>query len=54
MSKDQLKDKRKIIASRAVDILRQNGREISEKEAEKLLDLMYFLAKLIANQNFKK
>ena len=33
---------------------RKRGFAISENEAEKILDLLYFFAKLIVNQNFKK
>jgi hypothetical protein len=47
-------DKRNITPQQAVKILEQNGLKISEKDAENILDLMYFLAKLIVNQNFKK
>jgi hypothetical protein len=46
--------KRKITPEKAVAILKKNGVEIDEKNAEKVLDLMYFLAKLIVDQNFKK
>jgi len=35
-------------------MLKEKGVDIDEKNAEKVLDLMYFLAKLIVNQNFKK
>ena len=45
--------KRNISIEQAVKILRKNGVECDEKEAEKILELMYFLAKLIVNQNFK-
>ena len=54
MSKELLKEKRNITPAKAVEILKRNGQQITEKEAEKVLDLMYFLAKLIVNQNFKK
>lgn len=43
-----------ITTAEAIRILRKNGVEISEKDAEKVLELMYFFAKLIVNQNFKK
>ena len=52
--KARLSEKRNISPQQAVKILEQNGLKISEKDAEKVLDLMYFLAKLIVNQNFKK
>ncbi len=48
-----LSEKRNVTPQQAVRILKQNGLKISEKEAENVLDLMYFLAKLIVNQNFK-
>ncbi len=38
----------------AVEILERNGLKINEEKAEKILDIMYFLAKLIVIQNFKK
>jgi len=46
--------KRNITTEKAIAILKKNGVEIDEKNAEKVLDFMYFLAKLIVNQNFKK
>jgi hypothetical protein len=49
-----LSEKRNISPQQAVKILEQNGLKISEKDAGKVLDLMYFLSKLIVNQNFKK
>ena len=54
MSKELLKEKRKITAADAVKILKRDGKEVTEKEAENILEMMYFLAKLIVNQNFKK
>jgi len=51
---DKLANKRNVTSQKAVEILKKNGIEISEKKAEELLELMYFLAKLIVNQNFKK
>lgn len=49
-----LSEKRNITPQQAVKILEQSGVKISEKDAEKVLDLMYFLAKLIVNQNFNR
>ena len=49
-----LSEKRNVTPQQAVKILEQNGLKITEKEAEEILDLMYFLAKLIVNHNFKK
>ena len=51
--KDRSVEKRNISTAKAVEILRKNGVEIDEKKAEEVLDLLYFLAKLIVNQNFK-
>ena len=47
------KEKRNISTADAVKILRKSSVEIDEKKAEEVLELMYFLAKLIVNQNFK-
>lgn len=49
-----LGEKRSITPEKAVEILGKNGVKLSEKKAEEVLDLMYFLAKLIVNQTFKK
>ena len=46
--------KRNITTQKAIEILSRNGVKLSEKKVEEVLDLMYFLAKLIINQNFKK
>ncbi|WP_202909761.1 hypothetical protein [Mucilaginibacter pedocola] len=47
------KEKRKITSADAVTILKKSGIEIGEKKAGEVLELMYFLSKLIVNQNFK-
>jgi len=47
-------EKRNISPQKAVEIMEKNGVKITEKKAEELLDLMYFLAKLIVIQNFMK
>ena len=47
-------EKRNITPKQAVEILRKKGVEISEEKASKILDTMYFLARLIVEQNFKK
>ncbi|MGY4537829.1 hypothetical protein ACVW0P_002248 [Mucilaginibacter sp. UYNi724] len=47
------KEKRKITSTEAVKILKKSGLDIDEKKAEEVLDMMYFLAKLLVNQNFK-
>lgn len=44
----------KITPQQAVKILKKNGLEIDETEAKKVLEVMYFLAKLIVNQNFNE
>ena len=46
-------EKRKVTPAQAVKILEKQGIKMDEKEVEKVLELMYFLAKLIVNQNFK-
>ncbi len=51
---DKFSEKRNITAAQAVKILEKSGVKIDEKKAGEVLDLMYFLAKLIVNQNFKK
>lgn len=45
--------RKKLTPAEAVEILRKQGLEFDEKEAAQILDLMYSLAKLIVNQNFK-
>jgi len=49
MSKEPLKT-RNITAAGTVKALHKNGIEVSEKEAEIILDFLYFLAKLTVNQ----
>lgn len=51
---NQHENKRKVTPEMAVKIMRKNGIEVDEKKAKEILDLMYFFAKLIVNQNFKK
>ena len=50
MSKAQLKNK-SVTTKDTIKALRNDGIEISEIEAEKILDFLYFLAKLTVNQN---
>ena len=52
MAEKTLTEKRNITPEMAVRMLRENGVEIDEKKAAEVLDLLYFLAKLIVNQNF--
>jgi len=49
-----LSEKRNITPQQAVKILKQSGLKVTEKDAEKVLYIMYFLAKLIVNQNLIK
>ncbi len=42
--------KRNVTPEKAMEILKENGVEISKTNAEELLDLMYFLAKLSVYQ----
>ena len=53
MAEKDLAEKRNITAEMAVRILKKQGIEIDEKKALEVLDLMYFIAKLILNQNIK-
>lgn len=49
-----LQKKRNITPEKAVKILSKNGINIDKNDAAEVLELMYFLAKLIVDQNFKK
>ncbi|WP_166727688.1 hypothetical protein [Mucilaginibacter gilvus] len=49
MSKARLKNKT-VTTTDTIKALRKDGIEISENEAEKILDFLYFLAKLTVNQ----
>lgn len=49
-----LSEKRNVTPQQAVKILEQNGLKISEKEAEEILDFLYFLGKLTVNQLINK
>jgi len=51
---EKLADKRNVTSRKAIEMLKKNGVEIDKKKADELLDLLYFLAKLIVNQNFNK
>lgn len=46
--------KRNITPEKAIKILSENGLDIDKKDAQEVLDILYFLAKLIVRQNFKK
>lgn len=45
--------KRGITPEFAIKELRKQGIEIDEKQAENILEMMYFLDKLVVNQSFK-
>lgn len=45
-----LPEKRNVTPQQTVKILEQNGLKISEKEAEEILDFLYFLGKLSVDQ----
>jgi hypothetical protein len=49
MSKELLK-KRNVTSADTIKALRKNSIEVSEKDAEIILDFLYFLAKLTVNQ----
>jgi hypothetical protein len=42
--------KRSVTTAQAIKMLADEGLEIKEKEAEEILDLLYFLGKLTVNQ----
>lgn len=50
MSKELLKNKRTLTTAHAIKVLGKNGINVTEKEAEEILDFLYFLAKLTVNQ----
>ncbi len=45
-------ERRNITPDQAVRILRKNGIEVTEKEARKILDFMYIIAKLAIRDYF--
>jgi hypothetical protein len=47
-------EKRKLSTHFVITEMRKNGVEVSEKKADEVLDLIYFLAKLIVKENFKQ
>ena len=53
MAEKTLTEKRNVTPEMAIRMFRENGVEIDEKKVAEVLDLLYFLAKLIVNQNFK-
>ncbi|WAC40382.1 hypothetical protein [Pedobacter sp. SL55] len=52
--RNTLNRERNITPEKAMEILLKNGISIDKKDAEEMLELMYFIAKLIVDQNFKK
>lgn len=52
--KDKLTEKRSVTTAEIIEIMHKRGVKIDEKKAAEILDLIYFLAKLIVDQNFKK
>ena len=51
--KDNTGEKRNVTVNDTIKNFRKNGEEISEKEAEKIWDFLYFLGKLFVNQYIK-
>ncbi|MFD0766710.1 hypothetical protein ACFQZI_17745 [Mucilaginibacter lutimaris] len=51
--KGGLSEKRNVTPQQAIKILEENGYEINEKEAEMILDFLYFLGKLTVDQYIK-
>ena len=52
--RNTLNPARNITPEKAIKILSKNGINIDKNDAEKVLEIMYFIAKLIVDQNFKK
>ncbi len=52
--KGETAGKRNVTPEKAMEILKEKGVEISEKNAQELLDLMYLLAKLSVDQYIKE
>ena len=50
MNKELVKEKRKIKNANVIGVLSEKGIEISENDAEIILEFLYFLAKLTVNQ----
>lgn len=48
-----LSEKRNITPQQAIEIFKENGYEVNEKEAEVILDFLYFLGKLTVDQYIK-
>lgn len=52
--RNNLNPVRNITPEKAIKILSKSGIIIDKNDAAEVLELMYFLAKLIVDQNFKK
>jgi len=52
--KNYTQTKRAVTTSDVIKTLRKQGKEVTEKQAEEILDFLYFLAELIVKQNFSK
>ncbi|GAA4907531.1 hypothetical protein GCM10023313_07970 [Mucilaginibacter defluvii] len=46
-------EKRNVTTEQAIKLFEEQGCHITENEAEKILDILYFLSKLIVNQEIK-
>ena len=51
---DNIGEKRSLTVDKVIDFYRKKGEEISSENAEKVLNLLYFLAKLVVKQHLKK
>lgn len=52
--KIKLNEKRNVTSKQSVEILKNNGVEISEEKVVKILDTLYSVSELIVEQDFKK
>ncbi len=48
---ENYKGKRNVTPAIAIKVFKENGKDISEDQAEKIIDFIYFLAELIVKQN---
>ncbi|HEY4325739.1 MAG TPA: hypothetical protein VGN20_17215 [Mucilaginibacter sp.] len=51
---EKLPDKRNVKTAQAIRLLADEGLKVDEKDAEIILDFLYFLAKLTVNQYLKE
>jgi hypothetical protein len=47
-------EKRSLTVEKVIDFYQKRGEEISLENAEKVLNLLYFLAKLVVEQHLKQ